>query len=361
MRFKWRLLPNLQYDKNTVCEICKKVLVEKDTESNDNGTVVCPICGAPYHKSCYKKSSGCVYEGKHGTELDYFHVKKSSREDATEKSDIKRKSGIICRNCLYVNPRHEDFCKNCGALLDKSSGKIIKVINFRFGDTDKDNLSREILSQINSIPEEDLKKEIEGVTLSDLAKFTFVNNEYYTNVFKKINKKKKSKFNFCAFWFPAAWFLYRKQYKIGISLLILSFVVSLVTAFVKFKYLGNIMKVILGDNAVYTLNHFSVFNHLSAYNNFSKLSLFEQFLFFVPNICEILTILVMILSGLFANRIYLRHCIKKIKDIKNNVRTSIDFNYEKALLKEGGVDTKAVPLAFLCYIVSQYLPLLFMK
>ena len=131
--------------------------------------------------------------------------------------------------------------------------------------------------------------------------------------------------------------------------------------FGKFKYLGNITKVLFGESTMYALKNLNVFNYLNVSENFNKLSLSQRLLFFIPSICELLTVLIMILSGIFANRIYLRHCINKIKNIKNNVKTSLEYNYDDILLKEGGISTKAVSLTFLCYIISQYLPLFFMK
>lgn len=358
----WRLILKLQYDKNTVCEICKKTLLKKeDSENSGENTVVCPICGAPYHRNCYEEKSGCIYEDKHGTKFDYYHKKNINKENEISKNNSKEKDGIVCKNCLYVNSKDKDICENCGEKLNKYSSRFFKVINLDLGNSSKEDLRKKVISQVNLIPEEDLEKEIDGISLGDLAKFTLVNSEYYVGVFKKIKKKNKSKFNFCAFWFPAAWFLYRKQYKIGISLLILSCIVSVVTAFVKFKYLGNIMKVLFGEGAMYALRDFTFFNYLKASENFSKLSLFQQFLFFIPSICEILTVLIMIFSGIFANRIYLRHCVNKIKNIKKDVKLSLGCNYDDALLKEGGVSTKAISLTFLCYIISQYLPLFFMK
>ena len=33
--------------------------------------VVCPDCGAPYHRACYEKQGGCVYADKHGTGFEW--------------------------------------------------------------------------------------------------------------------------------------------------------------------------------------------------------------------------------------------------------------------------------------------------
>ena len=45
--------------KHSSCQYCKKKF-----EPSDN-IVVCPECGAPYHKECVEKSGKCVYADKH--------------------------------------------------------------------------------------------------------------------------------------------------------------------------------------------------------------------------------------------------------------------------------------------------------
>ena len=36
------------------CSVCGKALTDTDD------IVVCPDCGAPYHRACYEKQGGCV-------------------------------------------------------------------------------------------------------------------------------------------------------------------------------------------------------------------------------------------------------------------------------------------------------------
>ena len=44
------------------CPVCKNTFKEADD------IVVCPECGAPYHRTCYQKEGHCIYEDKHGTD-----------------------------------------------------------------------------------------------------------------------------------------------------------------------------------------------------------------------------------------------------------------------------------------------------
>ena len=40
------------------CPVCQQPFAESDD------IVVCPDCGAPYHRSCYQKNAGCQYAGR---------------------------------------------------------------------------------------------------------------------------------------------------------------------------------------------------------------------------------------------------------------------------------------------------------
>ena len=56
----------MSYFKNAVCPVCRELLNEQDD------VVVCPECGAPYHRACYKEAGRCLYEDKHGTGFSYL-------------------------------------------------------------------------------------------------------------------------------------------------------------------------------------------------------------------------------------------------------------------------------------------------
>ena len=41
------------------CPVCEKTFTKQDD------VVVCPECGAPYHRGCYQKEGHCIFEEKH--------------------------------------------------------------------------------------------------------------------------------------------------------------------------------------------------------------------------------------------------------------------------------------------------------
>ena len=48
------------------CSVCGKTLTDTDD------IVVCPDCGAPYHRACYEKQGACVYAARHGTGFEWM-------------------------------------------------------------------------------------------------------------------------------------------------------------------------------------------------------------------------------------------------------------------------------------------------
>ena len=47
------------------CPVCQQPFTEEDD------LVVCPECGAPYHRACYQKNAGCLFAGRHGAGFEW--------------------------------------------------------------------------------------------------------------------------------------------------------------------------------------------------------------------------------------------------------------------------------------------------
>ncbi|MFR2561998.1 MAG: RING finger protein [Anaeromassilibacillus sp.] len=62
------------------CPVCGKPF------TSDDDIVVCPECGAPYHRACYQQAGHCIFQEKHGTP-DAWKPRKSKRKQ-TPKEDL---------------------------------------------------------------------------------------------------------------------------------------------------------------------------------------------------------------------------------------------------------------------------------
>ena len=78
------------------CEGCGKPLTLQDD------IVVCPDCGAPYHRTCYEKMGLCIHAPAHGAGYEW----KFPYQDAQLRT---------CPACGERTLRSEERCRCCGA------------------------------------------------------------------------------------------------------------------------------------------------------------------------------------------------------------------------------------------------------
>ena len=84
------------------CEGCGKPLTLQDD------IVVCPDCGAPYHRTCYEKMGLCIHAPAHGAGYEW----KFPYQDAQLRT---------CPTCGERTLRSENVCRCCGAALPPES------------------------------------------------------------------------------------------------------------------------------------------------------------------------------------------------------------------------------------------------
>ena len=80
------------------CEGCGEPLTLKDD------IVVCPDCGAPYHRTCYEKLGRCIHSPAHAAGYEW-HFPYQDAELRT------------CPSCGERTLRSEEICRFCGAAL----------------------------------------------------------------------------------------------------------------------------------------------------------------------------------------------------------------------------------------------------
>lgn len=95
---------------------------------------------------------------------------------------------------------------------------------------------------------------------------------------------------------------------------------------------------------------------LSLGNSFG-LSPTEFLLFLSPLLANAVSLIVMVISGLIANKCYYNHSVKKIKNIKSTTNKEL---LNETLETKGGVNLPiAVSVAF-AFLVVNYLPMFLM-
>lgn len=312
--------------KNMSCAACGVVFDEQ------SDIVVCPECGAPHHRECWKETGHCACESQHSEQYEWEPERivinaPESRESEAKEEESKPEEKVICPMCGSETPKSDDYCERCGYYLahsrdgayggEPSGPKIGDLFDF-----DESFL-------INDVPAGDVK--------------TFVGNMwmYYLPRFVSMVRKKSSVgFNFTAFLTHGLWFIYRKMYAVGAALIA---VILGITAYQSFFY----------DYFTSTLGS------LTESINLFQLMRDYRTVFIGLMIYYVLTFvqyLVLLLCGLFANKMYMNSCTKKIKKINCQAAASNSTaeQFNAALQGEGGGATLIIISVSVCYFVILY-------
>ncbi len=96
------------------CAYCKVIFNENDD------VVVCPDCGAPHHRECYKKLGHCACESRHGEAVKWS----SAGEGWGPKHEevIDGNAPLRCPRCATLCKPGVLFCPVCGSNLLKKVG-----------------------------------------------------------------------------------------------------------------------------------------------------------------------------------------------------------------------------------------------
>ena len=353
------------------CEICGVDFKETDD------VVVCPECGTPMHRACYKENGGCPNKEKHGDSFVFegfekikesAQGKKSEKKSFSankqeEKTNVKQQSDteLKCQFCGEINKKEANFCNRCGR-------KLVKITPIpQVSENDK----QDFIQSINSIPDSEIPQMLinridplsgvsaetefeEGVTAADLACYVSVNTPYYIRVFNFL-KKKANKFNVSAFVFSGVWYLYRKLYKIGFLIIALETLLYSLRYYISKTFSMDIMKKIFEDNglSVEKAAHLTVEQWMKLSASMQQLPINEQVLMSIPSILLILQFCIMIYCGFAGNKSYYKHCINTIKEIKQYAKEEAldDKEISQTLYFSGGVNVFAAGALGILYLI----------
>lgn len=338
------------------CPVCNNYF-----HANDD-IVVCPECGTPHHRECYESLSHCAKEDLHAEGYDF-----------AKENEPQEDESIICKRCGHKNEKDAFFCNKCALPLNQDTAQNpFSSTQGNFGQTPPYTQQTSQNSQgmpfsmpfdpfdpLSGVPSDfDMGN---SVTAGEMSKYVKQNTPYFIRVFSNIKNFTKSKFNFSAAIFTGIYLLYRKMYKIGavitaIQLAILSFSVYIDYYVLSSSEFTTIMNKInnlaaTGLNSQATLTKFTeLMNSLTGY---------QIFVLYLPMIFNIIQIVLMVVIGCCANRMYYNHCLKQIGKIKEK---STDKQQSDTLLQtKGGVNTALAASMFITYIVINYLPAILMN
>ena len=166
------------------CPVC-----EQNFQADDD-IVVCPVCGTPHHRECYKQNGACGNFHKHG---ENFRWESSSQQEINSEND---------------NVANENTTDS---------------IDTPFGNIQDFNLAyKNLIANPLSMYPPELE---EGVSTEDVAVFVQQDATRYIQKFFSIKQGKK-KINWAAMFFAPYWFFYRKLYKHGVIVMAIMLILS---------------------------------------------------------------------------------------------------------------------------------------
>lgn len=337
------------------CPICDKSF------TSDDDVVVCPYCGAPYHRDCFQSKGKCIFEDKHSEGFKW--VPPINEEDkssdtageniSSDNTETKSDGAKVCPRCSHKNNPDALFCDKCGFSFS-GSNPYSGYQNPNMGQTPNQPpfgggmpFMMDPLGGIN--PDEDF----DGVKASELAKYIKGSVPYYLNEFKKIKEHRSSRFNFSGFLFSGGWMLYRKQYKWGIVITAILAAILIFTTFMS-AFVNQAVLAQAMTTAGVSGSALSSQNIQAISSAISTLPWYSQLFFYSPFILYIFQFAMMIFVGVRGNRMYMKHCIRSVKRIKDKNLSTDEL--EKQLSTKGGINTPLAMILLLCYVIISYLP-----
>lgn len=340
------------------CGICSR-----DFQDNDD-VVVCPDCGTPMHRSCYSSAKKCPFEERHaeGYVFEEFDTIKASARGENKSEDavnVLPKETSSCPVCGERNKPGAMYCNRCGTMLRTSQSSPQSPYGespFYAGQPPISPNPVMMLDPLAGVPA-DTKFE-EDVTAADLACYVKVNTPYYMTAFSRM-KQKRNRFNFSAAIFSGVWFLYRKQYKLGVLILSINALLLALMNYVSLKFSTPIIESIvagLGLN-IDTQYGFTVQQYSLVGEQIAALPFKEQLFVMLPTFISIIQLIVMIVLGIFGNRLYYRHCIQKVKAIKNEAKSHDLSQSDTSLIlnSAGGVNTLVALIFAVLYLIYLFI------
>lgn len=327
----------------------------------DDDIVVCPTCGAPYHRHCYNQEGKCLFDELH--EQGKSWEIPEAPQPPNFQSEIK---DLECPVCGVLNAHSALFCNHCGTSLTggpsqqfqnrKPYGEKSQATNVSsFG-----GMSPFMYDPMGGVsPTEQLD---ENVSFGDASKLVKTNTAYYMNVFHHIKKTGKSKFNFSAFFCNGPWLLYRKQYKSGAIITTLMFALHMAYIFLSI-FITNPLVYSLMDQIGMDTNAVkagSLYPSSSQIIEMCQIIVKEPVMYIkiaAPVLCLTIMFVIMILVGINANKMYMKHCVKIIQKIKLSVPAGdVGANIDE----KGGVNLPIGICMLVCYMLISNIPLFFL-
>jgi hypothetical protein len=331
------------------CPVCNKKFAQADD------IVVCPICGAPHHRDCYRIKNECAFVKDHLS----GNVWNAPREQPTEE-DVR-----TCTVCGAKAPKEALFCQVCGTNLNtpETPPRAARPGAARQNPQGGSHgwefpgaaYVRDPLYTVYGGVDPD--SEIGGIPAADLATFIGASSAYFLPRFREMEHSGRMvSFNFPALLLNFVYYFYRRMYLIGFVLLG-AYVVSIIP---NFLYTWETMPLLIHQMGFAEL-FASVGWHVPPAESVD-MDLAAHYLN-LGNISQLIQFLMGVVASLFANKLYFSHCTKTVRQLREGLSGADDSaqsaalrrEYEASLHRLGGTSRTAVIVVMLTIFALHFL------
>ncbi len=299
------------YYEDLSCPVCNQSFTAEDD------IVVCPQCGLPHHRACWKKIGKCFEDDNHGTPNQWHRDRNTAASPKEAKDDVPMRNKT-CSHCGAMNIEYAEFCDTCGHALGDT--------DWQSGPTSQEQPPVREYSPFNWQPDSysPYPERIQGIPTNELIAVVGNNSHYYIPRFAQIDRGTSGGWNWAAFLLGPFWLFYRKQFGLG------------------WLYFA----VMMLSNIPFAVLYAPVqFAETEAAAEAAITAMTASALFTPVMLLSLVFLILKIILGIKANEFYFHFCAKKIADAKEKTP---DLSASE-MTSLGGV---SVGLAVLFYILS---------
>lgn len=189
------------------CPYCLKPFEEGDD------VVVCPECGTPAHRACWKQNGHCLYENKHASgfvwQIPYSKEREEAEQKAREEEAARKTAQTFGSGGRDTRPDGLPFDNEYGNYASYTTGD-----------------HGEMKPTMRVIGPEEMLGDFRVREYGDVIQKN--KNKYIPKFFMMDRTKRNFVGNFAAFIAPTLWSAYRRMYGVAILLVLLQFLVPLI-------------------------------------------------------------------------------------------------------------------------------------
>ena len=301
--------------------IGEKCIVCGEAFTDDDDMVVCPDCGTPYHRACWLEKGSCINTELHAAgQIWQPEVKEPAHET------------IRCVRCGTDNPSTMHFCGQCGLPLNSSESDLPRPFNGEAGTQgmnddngsfkhrDEEPIGVFSSPMVGQTIKLTAQSDIGGIKLGDYMEFAGRSSfSLIASFIRFAATKGKVSFNLAAFFFPEFYMFYRKMNKKGIIVLVLTFLLSL-PSLLYYGQTGSMGGMVLFHTVIDVKS--------------------KEFIM-ATNACSLISMVLSIICGLYANYWYYTKARKEIEKIRAD-KTLDEKEAVSRIRARGGTSVPAV-------------------